>query len=92
VGASTTVTTTVYNGTDVENDLLSSGRFTATLPGQLGGASQNSSFTLLPTARKSLVLNGTAADANGVFPSPPVWLRICTRWASCSLGPSTTSS
>ena len=67
VGASTTVTTTVINGTAAENSLLSSGRFTATLPSQLGGASQSSAFTLLPTASKSLILQGTAANANGVF-------------------------
>jgi hypothetical protein len=67
VGASTTVTTTVINGTAPENSLLSSGHFSVTLPSQLGGASQNSAFTLLPTAKQSLVLNGTAADANGVF-------------------------
>ena len=66
-GGSTPVTTTVINGTAAENSLLSSGRFTATLPSQLGGASQSSAFTLLPTTSKSIVLQGTAADANGVF-------------------------
>ena len=60
VGASTTVTTTVFNGTAVENDLLAGGAFTATLPGALGGATQSRTFTLLPTASTNIVLNGTA--------------------------------
>ena len=66
-GASATVTTTVFNGTAVENALVASGRFTSTLPGQLGGATQSSNFTLLPAASKEIVLNGTAAAANGTF-------------------------
>ena len=40
VGASTKVTTTVVNGTAVENALVAAGVFSATLPAQLGGAFQ----------------------------------------------------
>ncbi len=67
VGASTTVTTTVLNGTAVENALMATGVFTSALPGQLGGAAQSSSFTLLPAASKNIVLNGSTAAANGTF-------------------------
>lgn len=67
VGAATTVTTTVFNGTAVANALVASGSFSSTLPAQLGGAAQSSTFTLLPNSSKNIVLNGTAAAANGTF-------------------------
>ncbi|MFN8333457.1 MAG: LamG-like jellyroll fold domain-containing protein, partial [Saprospiraceae bacterium] len=67
VGASTTATTTVLNGTAVENSLVAAGVFTSSLPAQLGGASQTSNFTLLPSTSKDIVLNGTAGAANGTF-------------------------
>lgn len=63
LGATTVVTTTVTNGTAVENALMATGRFSATLPSRLGGAAQSSSFALLPTASKSIVLNGTVGGS-----------------------------
>jgi hypothetical protein len=60
VGATTTITTTVFNGMAVENALMASGVFSAVLPAELGGAIQSRSFTLLPTTRSEIVLNGTA--------------------------------
>ena len=67
VGASTTVTTTVFNGTAVENALVATGSFSSTLPAQLGGAAQSGTFTLLPNSSKNIVLNGTTGAANGTF-------------------------
>ncbi len=67
VGASAIVSTTVINGTAVENALLAAGVFSATLPAPLGSATQTRSFTLLPSSTVSIVQNGTAAAANGVF-------------------------
>ncbi len=66
-GASATYSTTVVNGTAVESNLLATGLFAAALPAQLGGASQSQNFALLPAASRTIVLNGTAAAANGVF-------------------------
>ncbi len=60
IGATTTVTTTVFNGTAVETALAASGRFSVTLPALLGGASQTRNFTLLPTVSSSIVLPATA--------------------------------
>ena len=67
VGASAIVSTTVINGTAVENALLAAGVFSATLPAPLGSATQTRNFTLLPSSTVSIVQNGTAAAANGVF-------------------------
>ncbi|MCB0115933.1 MAG: hypothetical protein KDD84_17655, partial [Caldilineaceae bacterium] len=49
VSQSTTVTTTVINGTAAEDPLLAAGTFTSSLPSQLGGAAQTRNFNLLPT-------------------------------------------
>lgn len=67
VNQSTTVTTTVFNGTAPENTLLAAGVFSSTLPAQLGGATQTRAFTLLPTTRSDIILTGQAAAANGDF-------------------------
>ncbi|MBI1293407.1 hypothetical protein GC175_00430, partial [bacterium] len=67
VDQSTTVTTTVVNGTDAVDALLAVGAFTSTLPAELGGAAQTSNFTLLPTTRSDIVLTGQAVAANGTF-------------------------
>ncbi len=67
VGASTIVTTTVVNGTAIENELIAAGTFSATLPSQLGGATGTKNFTLLPSTSANIVLNGVAASANGTF-------------------------
>ncbi|MFZ2358812.1 MAG: LamG-like jellyroll fold domain-containing protein, partial [Anaerolineae bacterium] len=67
VGATTTLTATVINGTAVADALVAAGSFNATLPAQLGGATQSRNFTLLPTASAAIVLNGVAAMANGTF-------------------------
>ena len=63
IGATTTVTTTVFNGTAVETALAASGHFSVTLPALLGGASQTRNFTLLPTVSSSIVLPATAGGA-----------------------------
>ncbi|MEZ4640161.1 MAG: LamG-like jellyroll fold domain-containing protein [Caldilineaceae bacterium] len=67
VSQSTTVTTTVINGTAAEDALLAAGTFTSSLPSQLGGAAQTRNFNLLPTTQSNIVLTGQAAAANGDF-------------------------
>lgn len=67
VGQSATVTATVLNGTAPATALIAAGIFSATLPSQLGGATQTRAFTLLPTTRSDIVLTGQAAAANGDF-------------------------
>jgi len=67
VNQSATVTTTVLNGTAPANALIAAGIFSATLPSQLGGATQTRNFTLLPSTQSNIVLNGQAAAANGDF-------------------------
>lgn len=67
VNQSTTVTTTVLNGTAPATALIAAGVFSATLPSQLGGATQTRAFTLLPSTQSNLVLNGQAAATNGDF-------------------------
>ena len=58
------VTTTVINGTDVANSLVAAGLFSASLPTELGGATQQKNFTLLADTSANIVLNGVAATGN----------------------------
>ncbi len=67
VNQSTTVTTTVLNGTAPANALIATGVFSTTLPSQLGGATQTRNFTLLPSTQSNIVLQGQAAATNGDF-------------------------
>ncbi len=59
VSAQATITTTVFNGLP-QNSLLAGGRFTSTLPVELGGLTQARNFTLLPSGSTSIVRNATA--------------------------------
>lgn len=53
------------NGTAVANALVAAGVFNAHLA-DLTGRRRQRNFTLLPTTSTAIVLNGTAAAANGV--------------------------